>query len=65
MRSDRTYGARCVSRDVLEQDLACGQYLIARLMREQALRARRQRRGLPKDRGARGAVADNGLDRQF
>lgn len=34
-------------------------------MREQALRARPRRRGLPKDRGARSAVADNVLDRQF
>lgn len=34
-------------------------------MREQALRARPRRRGLPKDRGSRSAVADNVLDRQF
>jgi putative transposase len=34
-------------------------------MREQALRARPRRRGLPKDRGARRAVAENVLDRQF
>lgn len=31
----------------------------------QALRARPRRRGLVKDRGARSAVADDGLDRQF
>ena len=36
-----------------------------RLMRVQALRARPRRRGLPKDRGGRSAVADNVLDRQF
>lgn len=34
-------------------------------MREQALRARPRRRGLPRDRGERRAVADNVLDRQF
>ncbi len=34
-------------------------------MREQALRARPRRRGLPKDLGERSAIADNILDRQF
>ena len=34
-------------------------------MRAQALRARPRRRGLPADRGERGAVAGNVLDRQF
>ncbi|MEG5238813.1 IS3 family transposase [Microcoleus sp. AT9b-C3] len=65
VRSDRTYGARRVWHDVLEQGQACGLHRIERLMREQALRARPRRRGLPKDRGARSAVADNVLDRQF
>ncbi len=58
VRSDRTYGARRVWHDVLEQGQACGLHRIERLMREQALRARPRRRGLPKDRGARSAVAD-------
>ncbi len=65
VRSDRTYGARRVWHDVLEQGQACGLHRIERLMREQALRARPRRRGLPKDRGARSAVADNVLNRQF
>ncbi|WP_156895572.1 IS3 family transposase [Massilia putida] len=65
LRSDRTYGARRVWRDVLEQGLPCGLHRIERLMRDQALRARPRRRGLPKDRGARSAVAENLLDRQF
>ena len=65
VRSDRTYGARRVWRDVLEQGQPCGLHRIERLMREQALRARPRRRGLPKDRGERCAVADNVLDRQF
>jgi transposase InsO family protein len=34
-------------------------------MREQALRARPRRRGLPQDRGQRSTIADNVLDRQF
>ena len=65
VRSDRTYGARRVWHDVLEQGQTCGLHRIERLMREQALRARPRRRGLPKDRGERSAVADNVLDRQF
>lgn len=65
LRSDRTYGARRVWRDVLEQGLSCGLHRIERLMRDQALRARPRRRGLPKDRGARSAVAEHLLDRQF
>lgn len=38
--SDRTYGARRVWRDVLDDGLACGLYRIERLMRIDALRAR-------------------------
>ena len=34
-------------------------------MREQALRARPRRRGLPRDRGARSTLTENVLDRQF
>jgi len=34
-------------------------------MREQALRARPRRRGLPQDKGSRSVIADNVLDRQF
>lgn len=63
--SDRTYGARRVWHDVLAQGEHCGLHRIERLMRQQALRARPRRRGLPKDRGERSAIADNVLDRQF
>lgn len=63
--SDRTYGARRVWRDVLEMGHNCGLHRVERLMREQALRARPKRRGLPKDRGERCVVADNVLERQF
>lgn len=65
VRSDRTYGARRVWCDVLERSQLYGLRRIERLLREQALRARPRRRGLPKDRGERCAVADNVLDRQF
>lgn len=63
--SDRTYGARRVWHDILELGQSCGLHRIERLMREQALRARPRRRGLPKDRGERGAIADNVLNCQF
>ena len=63
--SDRTYGARRVWHDILELGCRCGLHRIERLMREQALRARPRRRGLPIDRGQRAAIADNVLDRQF
>jgi len=63
--SDRTYGARRVWHDVLALGHSCGLHRIERLMREQALRARPRRRGLPKDRDQRSAIADNVLDRQF
>ncbi len=65
MASDRTYGARRVWRDVLELGYACGSHRIERLMRNQALRARPRRRGLPVDRGVRSIIAANVLDRQF
>jgi putative transposase len=63
--SDRTYGARRVWRDVLEEGLACGLHRIERLMRLNALRARPRRRGKPKDDGERSVIADNILDRDF
>lgn len=63
--SDRAYGARRISHDVLALGGHCGLNRIERLMREQALRARRCRRGLPKDHGECSAIADNLLDRQF
>ena len=63
--SDRTYGARRVWRDVLEEGLACGLHRIERLMRCNAFRARPRRRGKPKDDGDRSVIADNILDRDF
>jgi putative transposase len=63
--SDRTYGARRIWRDVLEEGLACGLHRIERLMRINGLRARPKRRGTTKDDGERSVVADNILDRDF
>ena len=51
MGSDRTYGARRVWHDVRADGICCGLHSIERLMRQQALRARPRRRGLPKDTG--------------
>jgi len=61
--SDRTYGARRVWRDVLEDGLACGLHRIERLMRQNAMGARPRRRRTPKDDGERSVIADNILDR--
>jgi putative transposase len=65
--SDRTYGARRVRKDLLEEGLWCGLHRVERLMRQQALRARPRRRRLPSDSGERqaSAVAPNVLDRNF
>jgi len=67
LASDRTYGARRVWRDVLEEGFSCGLHRIERLMRGQALRARPRRRRLPLDTGERQitAIAPNVLDRVF
>jgi putative transposase len=63
--SDRTYGARRVWRDVLEDGLACGLHRIERLMRINALMAWPKRRGKLRDDGERSVIADNILDRDF
>jgi len=63
--SYRTYGARRVWHDVLAEGQPCGLHRIERLMRQQALKARPRRRGLPKDDGKRSVIAENVLDRQF
>jgi putative transposase len=67
LRSDRTYGARRVWHDILASGERCGLHRVERLMRQQALRARPRRRGLPVDRGERPVVgiAGNILDRKF
>ncbi|MDP3315167.1 MAG: IS3 family transposase [Devosia sp.] len=63
--SDRTYGARRVWHDVLAEGLDAGLHRIERLMRQEGLRARPRRRGLPKDAGQRHAASPNILDRAF
>jgi putative transposase len=63
--SDRTYGARRVWHDVLAEGLNCSLHRVERLMRENGLRARPRRRGLPRDIGERATISDNILDRAF
>ena len=63
--SYRTYGARRVWHNVLAEGQPCGLHRIERLMRQQALKARPRRRGLPKDDGQRSVIAENVLDRHF
>ena len=63
--SDRTYGARRVWHDMLEEGFACGLHRIERLMRLHGLRARPRRRQLPKDTGIRSVIAPNMLKRDF
>jgi putative transposase len=67
LASDRTYGARRVWHDVLEEGVSCGLHRIERLMRQQALRARPRLRRLPCDTGERStsAISPNVLDRTF
>jgi putative transposase len=50
---------------VLAEGLNCGLHRVERLMRENGLRARPRRRGLPRDTGERAAISDNILDRAF
>lgn len=63
--SDRTYGARRVWRDVLAEGISCGLHRVERIMRQNALRARPRRRGLPKDEGERATTSPNLLERRF
>jgi putative transposase len=67
LASHRTYGARRVWLDMIEEGVACGLHRIERLMRLHALTARPRRRRLPPDLGERqaAAVAANVLDRSF
>ncbi|MFO1457311.1 MAG: IS3 family transposase [Steroidobacteraceae bacterium] len=66
-QSDRTYGSPRVWRDLRAWGFACGKHRVARLMLAAGLQARRKRRRLPFDLGARPehAIAPNVLDRQF
>lgn len=63
--SDRTYGARRVWRDVLEEGPACRMHRIERLMRINALWARPGHCGKSEDNGERSVIADNILDHNF
>lgn len=63
--SDRTYGARRIWHDLLEEGSPCGLHRVERLMRQSALKALPKRRGKPKDDGDRSVIAGNLLDRDF
>lgn len=65
LRSDRTYGARRVWHDLLEEGYTCGLHCVERLMRQAAFRARPKRRQPPKDQGTRSVIAANVLEREF
>jgi putative transposase len=67
LASDRTYGARRVWHDMIEEGVPCGRHRIERLMRQEALKARPRRRRLPSDAGERStnAISPNVLDRAF
>ena len=66
-QSGRTYGARRILADVRDAGHRCGRDRVARLMRQDALRARPRRRASPTDQGVRSLhlLAANVLDRQF
>ena len=65
VRSDRTYGARRIWHDLLEEGYSCGLHCVERLMRQAAFKARPKRRQPPKDRGMRSVIAANVLEREF
>ena len=67
LESDRTYGARRVWHDLIEDGASCGLHRVQRLMHDHGLKARPRRRRLPPDPGERqaGAIAPNVLDRSF
>lgn len=65
--SDRTYGARRLVDDVVAAGHVCGRQRVARLMRQEGLRARPRRRARPTDAGEPvvHCLAPNVLDREF
>lgn len=64
--SDRSYGSPRVHQDLQELGIRCGRKRVARLMRENGIRAKQARRyKVTTDSDHSHAVADNLLDRQF
>jgi len=65
LRSDRTYGARRVWHDLLEEGYSCGLHCVERLMRQATFRAHPKRRQPPKNEGTTSIIAANVLKREF
>lgn len=63
--SDRAYGARRVSHDLITEDISCSLHRFEWLIQAHGLRARPRRRGLIKGQGGRSIIARNVLDSQF
>ena len=64
--SDRSYGSPRVHQDLQELGICCGRKRVARLMRENGIRAKQARRyKVTTDSDHNYPVADNLLDRQF
>ena len=64
--SDRSYGSPRVHQDLQELGIRCGRKRVARLMRENGIRAKQARRyKVTTDSDHNHPVADNLLDRQF
>jgi putative transposase len=63
--SDRSYGSPRIYRELVATGTPCGRHRIARLMREEGLRAKQGRRFRPRPSAPPAVLAPNRLDRRF
>jgi putative transposase len=63
--SDRSYGSPRIHRELIATGTSCGRHRIARLMREEGLRAKQGRRFRPRSSAPPAALAPNRLARRF